>query len=234
MVNPLFAADPETPATPTDALFSKLASDDYNTREQATTDLMSAKDLTDSRIEQGFREAANPEVWHRVLRIAMHHYYAALNPNGEVREDEIGALGIEINKDNVIRPDQYPQILQHPAVMITTTRPGFPAHASFRPGDLITAIEGQSFDDNLDSQDFVQIITQRRAGQQVELTMIRDGEKRTLKIRLDSKRRVEDVAQLVATSGQDPMLYPGWQAKLATLLPPQKPSETRVELAPAK
>jgi C-terminal processing protease CtpA/Prc len=210
-----------SPTLSTDALLENLSSPDYETREQATTGLMTREDFNDDKLAAALRKSAG-ESRQRLIRIALHRYFARLAPN-EVREDDTASLGVDISAGNIVRPEQNP-LLKHPAMMISNTKPGFPAYVALRSGDLIIAVDGQSFDDNLDATDFSALIQRYKAGQSMTLDILRGGKKLTIKVKLDSLRRLNDVYQIQLTSPTaDPALYGPWQQHLADLLAEAKP-----------
>ena len=62
------------------------------------------------------------------------------------------------------------------------------------------------------------MIQRYHAGQMMRLDVLRNGKKITVKVKLDSLRRLNDVYQIQLTSPTaDPALYGPWQQHLAEL-----------------
>ena len=188
----------------------------FANREAATTALMLRQDFDDVHMVAALRGAKTPEMRHRVTQIAMHRYFQRLNPATPGGAGDTGSLGVDIEPRNVIRPDQQPG-LKHPAMLIGKTKPGFPAFAMLRPGDLVLSINGKTFPDDLDQTDFIGMIQQHQPGDVMNLEVLRNGNKLAIPVRLDSRQRLERVHTMILDV-LDPSMYAPWQVYFANML----------------
>ena len=164
-------------------------------RDAATVNLMVRDDLTKEQLTQALQESKTPERRQRLIRVATHRFYASVPaPHGGPDHDG-GSLGVSLGIDmgnGIVQPTQNPTV-QTPAVFIIGTVPGFPANAYLRPGDLITAVDGEPFKEDIDLDKFRMRIKNCGAGQFMTLDVLRDGQKLRYKIRLDSAYRLDSI-----------------------------------------
>jgi len=159
---------------------------DYHVRDEATRQLLSDESLTLDQLETLYREAVSEEQRHRILAVARHHYLEAAAQRLETPPREFfvpraatpsGAVGIP---QDALPADQLPQLRQS-AVRVAYTFPGFPAHAVLQRDDLILAVDGQALpainDVGISFDNFLQMIKTRPAGEDVTLTIWRDGQR---------------------------------------------------------
>lgn len=214
-----------------ETLVRQLDAESFEQREAATTELMLRADLDDTQLARFLRTAADsPERRHRLVRIAMHRYFARLEargdgfplaleqipPGGGPAPHAAGCIGIDIHRRNVVRPDQVPA-LKHPALLITSTRVGFPAYALLRPGDMVLSFEGKRIGAELeDDQALVNLIKQSRAGQVVRLVVMRNGKEVPIEMRLDSLERLQGVSLMLGNTG-NPESFGPWVAHLRNM-----------------
>ncbi len=226
---PLLAAD-----VPIAQLIDRLDDDSPEVRQQAMSDLMLREDLTDQQLGEALRAATGPEQRHRLTMVAMQRFFARMNPSGAPVDEGTGSIGIDIDVRNIVRPDQHPQI-QHPAMLISRTRPGFPGFAVLRPGDLVLGVNGEPFADDLDQTDFINAIQKYQVGQTMRLDVLRDGQRLEVPIKLDSLRRLQEVHARLADV-PDPSMYAPWRIHLANLLDSDEPDPVvqLVDPAPEK
>jgi len=209
-------ADAQKKRVKTDELVAQLSHDAFARRESAMTELMLRDDFDDTALSKAMRAADHPEQRHRLERIALHRFYDRFNPALAPREQGPGALGIiSLSNSNVVRPTQHDK-LRRPAMIVSQTRPGFPAYVHLRPGDLILGLGGQLFDDSLDQNDFSQMIQRYRAGEILQMALLRNGERVDVRLKLDSLQRLHDVHQYLAQFPQVQM-DPRWKAHLRDL-----------------
>lgn len=203
------------------ALIDMLDDDDFEVREAGTTALMLRQDFDDIHMVGALRGATSPEMRHRLTEVAMHRYFQRINPGQGGPIPDSGSLGVDIEPRNIVRPDQYAQ-LKHPAMLISKTKPGFPAFALLRSGDMIIAIAGKPFPDDLDQATFIAMIQEYNPGEVMQLTVLRRGKEVSVPVRLDSRHRLEQVHQRIMDVA-DPAMYAPWQVYLANMLDADDP-----------
>lgn len=216
-----------TPAPTSDVaqLLAQLSDPDFMTRENATTQLMTCDDVSDDQLSTALRTSKSPEVRQRLVQIAMHRFYAQLQINAGPEvitlPDNGAALGVyfpEPRNENrfVVKAHQHP-MLDTPAMLICFTYPGFPAYAYLRPGDLVTGMDGQTFTDDLTREEFSARIGRHEPGEFIDLDLIRNSHPMHVRFRLDNKKRLSAVSQMLANVS-DPSLYQPWRQHLNALL----------------
>ena len=167
------------PAFSSADLLADLDSPSYETRQRATEALLRDDTMTLDRVAELYAQAESPEQRHRLLAVARHYFLIAL-------QDELfpppgsGAIGMS---HETIRVGEVAG-LETPAVHVLRTLPGFPAFAWLRVDDLIVAYEGRPLPDDLATSGFTPLIEGRERGEMVELTILRDGERQTLRFEL--------------------------------------------------
>ena len=209
-----------------DQLVSQLGHADFARREQATTALMIREDITDKQLAAALKKSDSPEAHQRLIAVAMHYFYrqvqaepGALAPDFQ---DEDAALGVSFSRINgepqsmVVRAHQHP-LLEHPAMLISRVYPGFPAFAYLQPGDMIFAINGKFFSDDLGHEEFSDRIRRHKAGDRVTMDVVRGGRSIRLNVQLAQRRRLDDVSKLLG-NGTEPSLYMPWRLHLRQLL----------------
>jgi hypothetical protein len=209
-----------------EAALTDLDSPNPAVRDRATTDLMIRDGFGSDDLSKAMRETKTPERRLRLIRVATHRFFAAIPARSAAPDHDSGSLGVNLSDvdptNRIVRPYQCP-ILQTPAVLITGTLPGFPAYAYLRPGDLVTAIDGQVFPDDIDQDKFVERIKGFAPGQVMTLDLLRDGVKMRVRIKLDSKQRLTEIHSAVA---RPPELSVDLQKHLQTLIEQGQPAAT--------
>lgn len=156
-----------------------LDSPSYETRQRATELLLRDDTMTLDRVAGLYARATSSEQRHRLLAAARHHFLVAL-------QDELfpppgsGAIGMS---HETVRVGDIAG-LDTPAVHVLRTLPGFPGYAWLRVDDLIVAYEGQPLPDGLASTGFTPLIEGKSRGDMIELTILRDGQRRTVRFEL--------------------------------------------------
>ena len=215
-----------------DQLIDQLDAPEYAHRESATTTLMQRDNLSDDRLARALRNADSPEQRHRLTDIAMHRFYHRMNPGGVPRDQGVGSIGIDLSERNTVHPDHHPG-LEQTAILISGTKPGFPGYVHLRPGDLILAIDGEPFPEDLTWQDISERIKEYRAGQPITLDILRDGERRQVRFRLASYLRLSQVYNNRLPRGINPASYPPWRQHLRSMLGEESPAPA-VRFEPAR
>lgn len=171
-----------------------LGHESFEARESATAWLMQSGEFTDARLAQALSQS-DPESRHRLARVALHRFFSRQGAQNKTNSEDTGALGVDLSLklNHAVFPSQDPT-LQHPAILVSGTLPGFPAHAKLRPGDLILALDGVYFSDDLDTGRFTETLKQKyKAGQTVVARVRRDRRELEIPITLDSKARLDAV-----------------------------------------
>jgi hypothetical protein len=140
-----------------------------------------------------------------------------------MNEDD-GALGVSFSRSPidgdpqtmVVRAHQHP-MLEHPAMLISRVYPGFPAFAYLQPGDMIYAVDGKFFSDDLSHKEFEDRIRHYKAGDRVTMDVIRGGRSIRLHVQLGQRQRLDDVSKMLGNASE-PSLYMPWRLHLRQLL----------------
>lgn len=168
-----FAADPVA-ADP--FILKQLENEDYAQRQHATSQLLRDERLTVAAIERLYELSTGEEQRHRLLVVARHHMVRHIIQS-EFDSDGHGFIGIGLASTTWLDDAHRTR----PAIAVTATIPGFPGHVYLQPGDLIVDFEGLGVvgADGPIAVDmaFKGMITSKRAGQKVALTVLRDGRK---------------------------------------------------------
>ena len=147
-------------------LLDQLAAGDYQTRELATTQLLTDELITPKEIVELYAMAKTPEQRHRLMAIARHHQLRQQQIE-HFPQDDKASIGI-IHRG--MGRSQLPP-LDRPAVRVVHTFPGFPGYAYLRPGDLILTVDDQPMPDSSDPGDlanqFVAMIQRFRCNESV-------------------------------------------------------------------
>ena len=237
-------------------LVEQLNSVDPETRRLSTIQLMAHRNLTESQLTGFIRNATAPETRHRLIHVAMHRFYATYDPNPQAPQAPLdpiieppappqqpgdaaqaepqrgppGALGIGVHPDYIVRSDQH-AMLQGPALLVTTTQPGFPAHLHLQKGDLIEGIDdipvfGQGFSD----ESFRNQIKEHDAGDTIMLHLIRGDQRFIANVELASYARLDTINTLMTRHGGDPNQVSVWQEHLKKILDGQSISTQRISI----
>lgn len=158
-----------------------LDSPSYETRQRATEALLRDDTLTLDDVAELYARAESIEQRHRLLAVGRHHFLVALQaelfpPPGS------GAIGMS---HETVRVGDIAG-LDTPAVHVLRTLPGFPAYARLRVDDLIVAYEGRPLPDDLAATGFTPLIEGKSRGDTIELTILRDDQRQTLRFELAS------------------------------------------------
>lgn len=170
-------------------LLADLASDDYDTRERATARLRASEEIDVARLRPLYAEAESPEQRHRLLDVARHHTIRQMRQRIFDRAGQRGSIGVNFD---VLPAEALPR-LEQPAIEIVRTMPGFPAYAHLRAGDLILAVNDRDLSPQNVSQAFQDAVQQHERGDEIKLTLDRDGERLERHVRLASRQALHSV-----------------------------------------
>lgn len=76
----------------------------------------------------------------------------------------------------------YPVEYEYKGVYVVQVVPNMPAEGKLRAGDRITKVDGQEF---TSSEDFIEYVGKKKAGDQVVLTIIREDQTKTVKVSVE-------------------------------------------------
>ena len=224
-----------SPASVPDRLLADLASDDFETRQQASSQLLVDELITPDEIAAMYRRSWSIEQRHRLLAIARHHVIRQLRVARFAHRGS-GSIGI-IHR--AMTSEQLPE-LGEPAVRVIYTLAGFPGYAYLEPGDLILAVDDQPIPELGDpekmGQRFVAMIQKHRANDTVRFAVRRDGETLLLTFRLAGSAALGAVYHAHNQKLQPAFVEP-WQAfrdeMLVSVGPPGDTPPGRTPEAPA-
>lgn len=170
-------------AQPADrAVLQGLASDDYATRQRMTEQLLRDDQLTVDRVTTLYAAAETPEQRHRLLDVARHHAIRQMRRDAFDQPGDRGAVGMTHRRD-ALPPGAVPG-LDTPAVEVIQPMPGFPAYAHLRRGDLVIALDGEPLYREQTMSHFNRVLQSHKPGQELDMTIHRDGQRLELTLRL--------------------------------------------------
>lgn len=165
---------------------SDMRSEDYATRQRATTMLLANDSLSPQELQTLYAAATLPEQRQRILDVARHHMVRKLQESLS-RQGGAGSLGLSLVASPFTEAAAEPN---HPVARVGTTYPGFPAYVALKPGDQILSVNGQTLpavqDEITIRQKFIELIQSNRAGAMVRLGLLRQGKPLEISVRLAS------------------------------------------------
>ena len=162
-------------ASELESRFVDLGSADFQVREAATSALLVAPWVTEEVLINQFAHATSLEQRHRLLGIARHMLLRQLRERDFMHHAAIRAKA-SLGVMHVGYSAETARVAGKSAIEVQQTIPGFPGHEHFKPGDLIVSFNGEPFPERSQRDDFVGRITAQRAGDRVEMEVVRDGE----------------------------------------------------------
>lgn len=198
-------------------ILDRLDHPEHDTRQAATAELLADETLNEDKLAALLRRSDTPEQRHRLMSVARHHVLR-LAREAQFPDDSNAALGI--SHDAVQRTDEHGNRIG--AVYVVMTLPGFPGHAALRPGDIITALDGEPLPAGAAPDRFAAIIKSFDAGTQVTLTVHRDNQTFDAQVTLASAPALHamyDDAPFQPTF-QYASLWRDARARLETEIPP--------------
>lgn len=146
-----------------------LGDDDYQVRQAATRRLLADDTLTQADLDRLYAACETPEQRHRLLRVARHHVIRRMIRQKYDGQAGPGSMGLS---HQVIPASQD---RARTGVLVVMTLPGFPAYAALEPGDVMIDFAGQPLPDKFTAAQFTKSIQGHAAGEQIRLTLLRDG-----------------------------------------------------------
>ncbi|MFL5577884.1 MAG: trypsin-like peptidase domain-containing protein, partial [Gemmatimonadaceae bacterium] len=106
-------------------------------------------------------------------------------------------LGVSVSPVSAVDAEAY-HLDRVAGAQIRTVEDGSPAaRAGLRPGDVITALDGQTVES---SADFTAELAQHKPGERVRLTVVRGGQRRDVSVQLGEFQRQRDTTERASTS----------------------------------
>ena len=172
-----------------DDTLAKLGDDDYAVRQSTWRRLLDDPDLTSEQIDLLYAASTTCEQRHRLLDVARHHLLRQIGRE-QFTDGAEACLGVGLGP---IAQDKLAGI-DLPASCIIRTYPGLPAFACLLAGDIILAVDGQRPEgrrDNRDNRFFIERIKAHRPGDEMRLTVRRDGRELEITVKLADRRALD-------------------------------------------
>lgn len=161
-------------------------------REQALDNLLKDNTIDQQALRQLLGDSKPGEQRHRLIKLAEHHVLR------EIREQAFANQAQEVDevfnrRESAAVGFSYAPVLASenpwadvPGVSVIATMPGFPGHAYLKPGDIITAIDGQSAVNRAQHQQITSWMSWRIAvhspGDRISFNLLRDGKAITVSL----------------------------------------------------
>ncbi len=197
---------------------------DYHLREAVSRVLMRDRQMVLEEVERAYARAATWEQRQRLREVAQHHFVRGIQGK-HANPDGAAALGL--SQSSV--PVGAESGVEHPAIRVMDTFPGFPAYAALQVGDVIVSVNGQTLtqDDAHDPMElaarFGELVRKHKPGTEVELAVMRDGRQVRVKLELASYESLSEVIDPSGAESLKPKYHAMWldyEAKLRELDPP--------------
>lgn len=190
-------------AVPVDVsgILAGLGDDDYAVRQDVTHGLLSDDALLQNDFDRLYAASETPEQRHRLLRVARHHMIRRMIEDRFGDQAGPGSMGLSHHVVRVTGPDQA---TERAGVMVVMTLPGFPAFAVLEPGDVIVDFAGQPISERISPVQFQKLIQTHQAGEQIELTVMRNGKPVTVPFMLCQGQALGDVYDTKGITLKDP------------------------------
>ncbi len=167
----------------------ELNDDDYRVRQAATRRLLGDEALTQDDLDRLFIASETPEQRHRLLRVARHRVLREMIRDRFDDQPGPGSMGLSHQTARIGGPGDDQQV----GVMVVTTLPGFPAYALLEPNDVIVGFAGEAITEKATADKFPELIRRHQAGEEVDLTVLRDGAPMLLRFRLGNGQALGEV-----------------------------------------
>lgn len=219
LINAPAVAQPAEPLDPS-VVLGQLNEPDYAAREDATRRLLQDQTIPLDDLRALYSRAETPEQRHRVMDVFRHHALRTMRERSFDETDAAPAVGFS---HEVLPAGSMPGI-DGPAIHVSATLPGFPAHAFLESGDLIVSVDEQPLPDEVVTERFTQVLQRYRAGQMITLGVVRRGERLRMQLRLAGMDALEQIYADNSPPSLRPPFLQQWTAMqtrlLAEVLPP--------------
>jgi len=170
-------------------VLTELGDEDYAVRQAATRRLLQDDGISQGDLDRLFIKCESPEQRHRLLRIAQHHDIRRTIAARFQGMAGSGSMGLSHTVVQVRAEDTDGLATRTVAgVMAALTLPGFPAYATMDPGDVIIEFDGQPIPDKVTGPMFQQMIQARRAGETIDMTVVRNGVVQSIQMTLSNSQ----------------------------------------------
>lgn len=201
-------ADANAAAVNDAGILDRLNDEDYRVRQAETRRLLSDESLTRDGLNHLYGLSSTPEQRHRLLLIASHHMIRGMMRERLGDQAGPGSMGLS---HHVVQVSVPGEVSARTGVLVVMTLPGFPAYALLEPGDVIVDFAGEPIPQNMTPAQFQQMIKTFQAGQDVGLTIVRDGAAEHVLFRLGPGQGLGEVYDTGGITLNEPYLA-GWAA----------------------
>ena len=175
-------------------VLADLGSEDFALRQYVTQRMLQDNGLTQDDLDRLFAKSQTPEQRHRLLRIARHHDIRRMIDARFQDQASSGSMGLSHAVVRVqVAEDEKSTAESRAGIMAALTLPGFPAYATMDPGDVIIEFDGQPMPDKVTGPMFQQMIQGRRAGDTIDLTIVRSGVVDRIEMTLSNSQALGEV-----------------------------------------
>lgn len=183
------------PVLSPDKYAAMLSDETFAARQSATAALLNIDTLTAEQVIKLIPDAKTPEAKQRLHRVARHHLVRKfIEERYREPAGTSGCLGVSMVSLGPSQDRQGPG--DRPSVGIGHVFPGFPAAGKLEYGDRIVAVDGKSLPSGTPEAvraAFVTMVTSNQPGASVQLTIVRDGKEREVRVKLASMTALRDI-----------------------------------------
>jgi hypothetical protein len=187
-----------------DQRLERLNDPAYSVRREAFVELLTDQSMTVQSVRDLYAQATTPEQRHRLLDVARHHLLRNIMRE-KFADSARGSLGFTLNP---LPAASAVAGVEHPAIVVVLTLPGFPAFAYLEPGDLIVGIDGRPIPDTLApeavSTYFTGRVKEHKPAEHIELDLVRQGRKVRVRFAVAPYEALEEFFDERATRFESP------------------------------
>jgi len=207
-------------------VLAELNDDDFRVRQSATQSLLADEALTQDDLGRLFEASETPEQLHRLLDISRHRVIREMI--GERFKDHPGPGSMGLSHQ-MVQVSQLGEAART-GVLVVQTLPGFPAYEMLEPGDVIVAFAGQPLADKLTAAQFQQLIRRYKAGEVIDLSVLREDQTIDLLFKLghgEALREAYDASGMVVNRPYREKWLAARARLLALRIRPTDPTEDK-------
>lgn len=185
----------DDPILSPDKYAAMLSDESFAARQSATAALLNIDTLTAEQVVKLIPDAKTPEARQRLHRVARHHLVRKyIEEHYREPAGTSGCLGVSMVSLSPSQERQGPG--ERPSVGVGQVFPGFPAAGRLEYGDRIIAVDGKALPSGTPEAvraAFVTMVTSNQPGATVQLTVVRDGKEREVRVKLASMQALRDI-----------------------------------------